>query len=1007
MDKILEAVVMSSYPDATKYRLVRRVVEAAKQPMDSDQCWSMLDLTTKIYLLGDSHFKREVAKEILEVQGYYHQEEFLEFFNARFILSLLQEGYGPLGKKSPYVLDYIHLGLQFVLESPSVGEICSLLQIELLRIVCERPGPKRSAKICKLLTEYPQCVPTGQHLVLFCQQLIRRIGQFQCQSTSEGDIVEFLNHVNKVSSLLQEIWRLHTSSVSPSLKELFVIISSTDGPLTPSSALASVVQYIPLEFMDEIVRNLTNDDSITDPQMMTAICRMIDWVSWPLAKNIDKWIIALLKGLAAVKKFSILIEVTLLKIEKVFARLLYPIVRERAFAVLSSMLLSFQHSAEAFHLLLPRIPRLVAALSHENSKSGDRCLEQLTELIHCMIFRFSGFPDLYEPVMDAVKTLPVPNEDRIKQLLGQNGWTSQKSELGPFYPRLISKSDTGKIGLVNLGNTCYMNSVLQALFMTPEFRRSVLCLRESNSQPLMMKLQWLFAFLEHSQRPAISPESFLSSSLPPWFYPGAQQDCSEYLKYLLNRLHEEEKTGKRICQKLKQSNCRPPTKSHEDWNRTLIEKTFGGKIVTKIHCLKCQNVSSKEEAFTDLSLAFPPPDQNLNNSYNTRSSMLPVEDVGAQSAQTIFIPQDQGKESLNTKPEHPKPGDYHTRTIPVETLGFQRSVEQGPFSSRLIDQDGDHFCFDTRKDEAAAQAACREQTSGPECTWSVSDLVNYYLSPEILTAENKYHCAKCASLQDAEKVVELAEGPRYLILTLLRFSFDLKTMRRKKILDNVSIPLFLKLPILVNSKEYDDACHPGKSEPSSINTYVPATYDLCTVIVHSGVSSESGHYNCYARECTDSDIQTKPEGGALKSTSDKHLDLEVEWYLFNDTRVSFSSFESVSNVTSFFPKDTAYVLFYKSHKQSCRMDEASSDVSWQPGEPSLSKVLMEAISKDNIQYMQEQEREARNRAAYVSPLPKSPLWWRDFDDKDDDGSSGGFSPAAGSGGPGSFNRLVF
>lgn len=44
---------------------------------------------------------------------------------------------------------------------------------------------------------------------------------------------------------------------------------------------------------------------------------MIDWVSWPLGKNIDKWIIALLKGLAAVKKFSILIEVSLTKIEKV------------------------------------------------------------------------------------------------------------------------------------------------------------------------------------------------------------------------------------------------------------------------------------------------------------------------------------------------------------------------------------------------------------------------------------------------------------------------------------------------------------------------------------------------------------------------------------------------------------------------------------------------------------------------------------------------------------------
>lgn len=41
----------------------------------------------------------------------------------------------------------------------------------------------------------------------------------------------------------------------------------------PSNALASVVQYVPLELMDGVIRNLTNDDSITDVQMMMAIGR--------------------------------------------------------------------------------------------------------------------------------------------------------------------------------------------------------------------------------------------------------------------------------------------------------------------------------------------------------------------------------------------------------------------------------------------------------------------------------------------------------------------------------------------------------------------------------------------------------------------------------------------------------------------------------------------------------------------------------------------------------------
>lgn len=56
---------------------------------------------------------------------------------------------------------------------------------------------------------------------------------------------------------------------------------------------------------------------------------------------------------------------------------------------------------------------------------------------------------------------------------------------------------------------------------------------------------------------------------------------------------------------------------------------------------------------------------------------------------------------------------------------------------------------------------------------------------------------------------------------------------------------------------------------------------------------------------------------------------------------------------------------------------------------------------------QEQEKEARSRAAYISALPASPHWRRGFDDdKDEDkGPPGGCGPAGGSGGD--FNRLVF
>lgn len=58
--------------------------------------------------------------------------------------------------------------------------------------------------------------------------------------------------------------------------------------------------------------------------------------------------------------------------------------------------------------LLPHIPPMVASLLKEDSNSGSSCLDQLAELVHCMVFRFPGFPDLYEPVMEAIKVSDSP-----------------------------------------------------------------------------------------------------------------------------------------------------------------------------------------------------------------------------------------------------------------------------------------------------------------------------------------------------------------------------------------------------------------------------------------------------------------------------------------------------------------------------------------------------------------------------------------------------------------------
>nr|XP_048702971.1 ubiquitin carboxyl-terminal hydrolase 38 isoform X3 [Caretta caretta] len=769
---------------------------------------------------------------------------------------------------------------------------------------------------------------------------------------------------------------------------------------------------------------------------------MIDWLSWPLAQHVETWVIALLKGLAAVQKFTILIDVTLLKIELVFNRLWFPLVRPGALAVLSHMLLSFQHSPEAFHVLVPHVVNLVHSFKSNGLPSSTTFLVQLTELIHCMMYHYSGFPELYEPILEAVKELPKPSEEKIKLILNQSAWTSQSSSLPSCLSRLSGKSETGKTGLVNLGNTCYMNSVIQALFMATDFRRHVLSLNLNGCNSLMRKLQHLFAFLAHTQREAYAPRIFFEASRPPWFTPRSQQDCSEYLRFLLDRLHEEERTLKALSSaKPSETMMSDESLAQETANkaqvfteapctggeeRTLIERMFGGKLQTSICCLNCKSTSQKEEPFTDLSLAFCPPTslENVDMQSITHSSEV-KDDCMVQTSIVASSPVEES--ALDTSLA------VSDGCETVMNEGILKDLLPAELSSENVT---DSDLYKVQNSKNVSQKPVSENTP------SVTDLLNYFLAPEILNGDNKYYCEKCASLQNAEKIMQIMEEPEYLILTLLRFSYDPKCHIRRKILDNVSLPLILELPVKRTASslgvisrgwsvdvEFSDTgenlakkLKPSGAEEVCCPELVP--YVLSSVVVHSGISSESGHYYSYARNitgsgpslglCHQSKTMALASHSSLLAGEISHAVIEndldanemsKEWFLFNDSRVTFTSFQSVQKITSRFPKDTAYVLLYKKQNCSSGFNANSANGLWVNGDPPLQKELMDAITKDNKLYLQEQELSARTQALQAASASCS-FRPNGFDDNDPPGSCG---PTGGGGGGGfsTIGRLVF
>ncbi|XP_033071246.1 ubiquitin carboxyl-terminal hydrolase 38 [Trachypithecus francoisi] len=1042
MDKILEGLVSSSHPLPLKRVIVRKVVESAEHWLDEAQCEAMFDLTTRLILEGQDPFQRQVGHQVLEAYARYHRPEFESFFNKTFVLGLLHQGYHSLDRKDVAILDYIHNGLKLIMSCPSVLDLFSLLQVEVLRMVCERPEPQLCARLSDLLTDFVQCIPKGKLSITFCQQLVRTIGHFQCVSTQERELREYVSQVTKVSNLLQNIWKAEPTTLLPSLQEVFASISSTDASFEPSVALASLVQHIPLQMITVLIRSLTTDPNVKDASMTQALCRMIDWLSWPVAQHVDTWVIALLKGLAAVQKFTILIDVTLLKIELVFNRLWFPLVRPGALAVLSHMLLSFQHSPEAFHLIVPHVVNLVHSFKNDGLPSSTAFLVQLTELIHCMMYHYSGFPDLYEPILEAIKDFPKPSEEKIKLILNQSAWTSQSNSLASCLSRLSGKSETGKTGLINLGNTCYMNSVIQALFMATDFRRQVLSLNLNGCNSLMKKLQHLFAFLAHTQREAYAPRIFFEASRPPWFTPRSQQDCSEYLRFLLDRLHEEEKILKvqsshkpseilecnetSLQEVASKAAVLTETPRTTDSEKTLIEKMFGGKLRTHICCLNCRSTSQKVEAFTDLSLAFCPSSSLENMSFQDPASSPSTQDGGLMQA------------AVPGPSEEPVVYNPTTAAFICDSVVNERTIGSPP---------NEFYCSENTSvpNESNRILVNKDvpQKPGGETTPSVTDLLNYFLAPEILTGDNQYYCENCASLQNAEKTMQITEEPEYLILTLLRFSYDQKYHVRRKILDNVSLPLVLELPVKRTTSysslseswsvdvDFTDLSEnlakklkPSGTDEASCTKLVP--YLLSSVVVHSGISSESGHYYSYARNITgtESSYQIYHQSEALAlASSQSHLlgrecpsavleqDLEnkemsKEWFLFNDSRVTFTSFQSVQKITSRFPKDTAYVLLYKKqHSTNGLSGNNPTSGLWINGDPPLQKELMDAITKDNKLYLQEQELNARARALQAASASCS-FRPNGFDDNDPPGSCG----PTGGGGGGGFNtvgRLVF
>ncbi|KAK6934982.1 Peptidase C19, ubiquitin carboxyl-terminal hydrolase [Dillenia turbinata] len=201
-------------------------------------------------------------------------------------------------------------------------------------------------------------------------------------------------------------------------------------------------------------------------------------------------------------------------------------------------------------------------------------------------------------------------------------WPKSTPSFLTFYSDKPKPSSVGA-GLTNLGNTCFLNSILQCFTHSAPFVEGIRSLNHKSpcdcSEEGFCVLCALRDHIELSLSSAgqtISPVklvenlNYFSSS----FHRYQQEDAHEFLQSILDRLES-------CCLDIKRQNkgC-PPEES-------IVSKIFGGRLLSQfqLRCCNCGHCSDTYEPLIDLSLEIEDVD-NLSGALQSFTKVEKIED---------------------------------------------------------------------------------------------------------------------------------------------------------------------------------------------------------------------------------------------------------------------------------------------------------------------------------------------------------------------------------------------
>lgn len=154
---------------------------------------------------------------------------------------------------------------------------------------------------------------------------------------------------------------------------------------------------------------------------------------------------------------------------------------------------------------------------------------------------------------------------------------------GSFDPSMAMRAPCGYVGLRNLSNTCYLNSLLTQLYMHTDFRRfimSTMVTDPENTQDLLYHTRKTFGFMQESYRCSIEPIGFVQSIKA---YDDTlidihnQMDVDEFYNLLFDRWEGQ------LLNSVEKKHLR---------------SFYGGQLVQQVKSKECEHISERLEPFS-------------------------------------------------------------------------------------------------------------------------------------------------------------------------------------------------------------------------------------------------------------------------------------------------------------------------------------------------------------------------------------------------------------------------